>query len=122
MFDITTGEVGKVIRLNLQAVDESTDPPTNVPLNLTNASAVILQFAFGGIYRPIGNLKQVPMSITNALGGIVSYVTVAGDLDAPAGFQDTGEIKYVVKVTFSDGSLEYSSDIGTFTVKQKVGT
>lgn len=121
-YDITTGEIGKVIRLNLEVIDESQNPPATVPLLLTNAASVTLQYAFGSIFVPVGTLKQVAMSIVDAINGIVQYVTVTGDLDAPAGFPFTGKIEYAVKVVFNDGSQEYSSDIGVFLVKEKVGT
>lgn len=121
MFDLTTSEVGKILRLNLTSVDESQNPPTSVALDLSTATAVTLQFAFGNIFQPIGVLKQVAMSIVNAVGGVVQYVFVSGDLDAPVGFPPTGKIEFVVKVAFSGGSVQYSSDIGVLTIKEKVG-
>jgi hypothetical protein len=122
MFDITTGEIGKVLRLNLTVVDESQDPPVSTPLVLSNASAVTLQYAFGSIFRPIGELQQKPMSIMDSLNGVVQYTFEEGDLDAPSGFPNTGKIEYVIKVQFTDGTVEYSSDIGVLTVKEEVGS
>lgn len=121
MFDLTASEVGKILRLNLTSVDESQNPPTSAALDLTNATGVTLQFAFGSIFQPIGTLKQVAMSIVSAVGGVVQYVFASGDLDAPPGFPFTGKIEFVVKVAFSGGQLQYSSDIGVLTIKEKVG-
>jgi hypothetical protein len=56
------------------------------------------------------------------VAGSVQYAFAEGDLDAPSGFGFTGKIEYIVKVSFTDGRVDYSSDIGVLTVKQKVGT
>lgn len=121
MYDLTSGETGKVLRFNLQSVDDSQDPPVVTPLNLSAVTQVVFQYGWGSLYQPVGPLKQVNMLVADPVNGVVQYTTLPGDLDAPVGFPFTGKIEYIIKVV-SPGQIMYSSDIGIFTVKEKVGT
>src|SRR3972149_3342641 len=100
MFDITEGEVGKILRINLRTIDNSQNPPAVAPLDLTGATSVTLQYAWGKLSQPIGSIKEKAMSVMDAVNGVVQYVFASTDLDAPGGFSFTGEIEYTTKVVY----------------------
>jgi len=119
MFDLTIGELGKVLKLNLLNIDQTVSPPVSSPLNLTGA-AVILQFTIGELFGE--QITERAMTIVDPINGIVSYVFQPGDLVAPSDFNRTGKFQFVIKITFPGGIVLFSGDITTLTIKQKVGT
>ena len=68
MSDLTLGEVGKQLIVALYTIDQTQNPPAQVPLNLTNA-AVTLQWAISDPnYRTKAPDKVVTMGIINIDG------------------------------------------------------
>lgn len=120
-FDLTIGDKGKVLQLALTDINESTSPPTTIPLDLTNVSTVILQFAIGNIFTE--TVKEVSMSIIGPpTNGLVQYIFQPADLVPPGDFNQTGQLQFTVKVVYNNGNVLYSGDISTLTIKEKVGT
>src|SRR5713101_1353251 len=101
-FDLTIGEVKKILQLTLQDVNSSVSPPVVAPLNLMGAT-VTLQYAVGTLYRE--TVVERTMVIVDAPNGVVQYTFVSGDLVKPADFGTTGQFQFVVKVTYPDGRI-----------------
>jgi hypothetical protein len=118
MADLTIGEVGNTLQLNLVNIDQSQTPPAATPLNLSGATQVQLSFVICDTKsKPLPPSKQVNMTITNPSGGIVQYVFVAGDLAAPPSMGKDGVFRYSVQVTFNTGLILISADDGLLTIK-----
>lgn len=118
MADLSVGEIGKVLQLNLVNIDQTQSPPVSSPLNLSGATQVQLSFTIADQRgRPQAPTKQVNMTITNSLGGIVQYVFVAGDLVRPPSMGKYGVFRYSVQVTFNTGIVLVSAEDGILSVK-----
>lgn len=118
MADLTIGEVGNTLQLNLINVDQSTSPPTSSPLDLSGATQVQLSFVITNVKsKPQAPALTRNMTIVNAPGGIVQYVFVSNDLVAPLNMGKDGVFRYSVKVTFNTGMILISAEDGQLTIK-----
>ena len=116
MADLTIGEVGKVLQLDLVNVDQTVNPFQKVPLDLTAATEVDLLYAIASPKEKPKTFTKVQMVISNAPNGIVKYVFQNGDLVKPPEMGKDGVFRYAVKVTFPTQIL-YSNYDGQLTIK-----
>ena len=118
MADLTVGEIGKILQLNLVNVDQTQSPPVTSPLNLSGATQVQLSWVITDMNeKPLAPSKQVNMNITNALGGIVQYSFIAGDLVKAPTMGKNGVFRYSVQVTFNTGAVLISAQDGKLSIK-----
>ena len=117
MADLTIGEVGNTLQLNLINVDETQSPPVSTPLNLTGATVQLTFVIAEQNSKPLAPSQTRPMSITNSPGGIVQYVFVASDLVKPPTMGKDGVFRYSVKVTFNTGLILISAFDGKLSIK-----
>jgi hypothetical protein len=119
MADLTVGEIGKVLQLNLVDIDQTQSPPASIPLDLTNAQSVFLFWSITAIAAPPtppGSPRS--MSIVGpAVNGVVSYAFLAGDLAAPPGMGKTGQFRFSVKVLFTNSNVLYPAYDGLLSIK-----
>ena len=120
MSDLTIGDVGIALQVQLMSQDLTQSPPAQVPLDLTNAQKVELLFS---IQSPTSITPQAPSNtvLMGILGipsnGTVFYVFQAGDLVKPPGMGKNGVLKYTIRVTFNNGNVLYTNLDGQFTIK-----
>lgn len=118
MADLSIGEVGKVLQLNLINVDTTQSPPVSGPLDLTNATNVQLTFVIADQNgRPKSPSQTRAMTITNALNGIVQYPFVSADLVKPSDMGKDGVFRFSVQVTFTGNVVLISSEDGKLSIK-----
>lgn len=117
MPDLTIGEIGVVLQVNLVSLDTSVNPPTQVPLDLTGATGVTLSYV---ITDPNAR-PQAPVSremfIVDAPNGIVQYTFVDGDLVLPANMTKNGVFRYSIEIEYSNGNLFVTNQDGLLTIK-----
>jgi hypothetical protein len=120
MADLTIGEVGKILQLNLINVDQTVSPYVCTPLDLTNATEVDLIYVIvgPGAQQPAPPFKTVPMIVLNPkTNGIVQYSFVFGDLVAPKNMGKNGLFKYTVEVKSAPNNVLYAALDGQLTIK-----
>jgi hypothetical protein len=119
MADLTIGEIGKTLQLNLSFVDQTQNPPVQSPLDLTNVSSVALSFVITDISaKPSPPVKTVQMTINSpATAGIVQYIFLAGDLAKPSNMGKNGVFRYSVEVTYANGNILNPSNDGLLSIK-----
>lgn len=119
MADLTIGEQGKVLQLNLINIDQTQVPPVSSPLDLTNAQTVFLYWSI----TPIGAPPTPPISpktmtiIGPPANGVVQYIFQPSDLVAPAGMGKTGQFRFTVKVQFTNSEILYPAFDGLLSIK-----
>lgn len=116
MADLTIGEIGKVLQLNLVNLDQTVNPPQKTPLDLSTATAVSLLYAIANPNERPKAFVTKSMVINNAVNGVVKYVFQSGDLDKPPEMGKDGVFRYSVKVVFPTQTL-YSNFDGQLTIK-----
>ncbi len=117
MADLTIGEVGIVLQLNLTFLDETVQPPVQKTLDLTNGTITLL-FAIADS----NSLPKVPISkIMSILGppanGVAQYVFQSGDLVKPPDMSKFGVFRFSVKVVYPDGTILFAVEDGQLTIK-----
>lgn len=118
MADLTVGEINKVLQVSLFMVDETQNPPENVPLDLTSALSVNLRWVIANSKQPpTAPTSSVQMQVTDAVNGIAQYSFQSGDLAKPVNMGKFGVFRYSVQVVFSDGTVLFSNDDGLLTIK-----
>ena len=120
MADLTVGEIGVTLQVQLNILDSSQSPPAQVPLDLTNATLVELLYLITDPISipPAQPTKTVPMGIlAPATSGTVFYNFVSGDLAKPAGMSKNGVFKYTIRVTFANSNVLYLQDDQILTIK-----
>ena len=118
MSDLTVGEIKKVLQVNLFTVDETQNPPVQVPLDLTTALSVILTWVITPpVEKPAAVTDTVQMQVTDAVNGIVQYVFQSGDLDKPSNMGKYGQFRFSIQVNFSDGTVLITNEDGQLTIK-----
>ena len=119
MADLTIGEVGKVLRLNLKTIDKTVSPPATIPLNLTAVTSVQLLFRIASPNsQPNTSIVVRQMVIVDVLGGIVEYAFQLSDLIKPPDMSKFGVFRFAVKVMFEgDVEILYADDDGQLTIK-----
>ena len=118
MADLTIGEVGNVLQLNLVSIDQTQSPPARIPLDLTNATQVRLSWVIvDQTAQPQPPSNNVNMQITNAPVGVVQYTFLPGDLVKPPTMSKNGLFRFTVKVTFSTGVILIAAQDGLLTIK-----
>lgn len=122
MSDLTVGEIGKVLQLNLVTTDYTQNPPAQVPLDLTSATSVQLVYVITSPNSPVkaptpATTKNMTIVSPPTLG-IVSYTFQSGDLAQPPEMGKNGVFRFSIKVTFASGSILYSNSDGQLTVKE----
>jgi len=119
MADLTTGEVGKILQLNLVNVDQTQNPPVQSALDLTNASIVNLLYVITDSQgKPKSPVITKQMSVIGAPTlGVVQYVFQTNDLSAPPEMGKQGVFRYSVQVQFSGGAILYAVIDGQLTIK-----
>lgn len=119
MSDLTIGDVGVTFQVQLLGTDLSQNPPTSVPLDLTNAQKIELMFLITNpqsFFQPPSN--TVLMGIVGSpINGTVFYDFQPGDLVKPANMSKDGVFKYSIKVTFNNGDVLHTSLDGQLTIK-----
>lgn len=119
MADLTIGEVGKVLQLNLVNVDQTVNPNVQNPLDLTSATSVQIKWLIcdqGSV--PLAPSATKTMTIVGSpVNGIVNYTFLAGDLVAPLGMGKDGVFRYTVVVNFPAGGVLYPVIDGKLTIK-----
>jgi len=118
MADLTCGEIGKVFQANCVQVDQTQNPPVISPMDLTNASSVLLLYVITdsqGKFKT--SIVSKTMTVTNPTGGIAQYTFLAGDLTAPAEMGKYGVFRYSIQVNFSGGAVLYGVIDGQLTIK-----
>lgn len=117
MADLTIGEVGVVLQCQLVSVNNSVNPPAQVPLDLTGASSIVFSFV---ITDPNAR-PQTPvtrsMLIVDAPNGVVQYTFVSGDLVLPANMTKNGVVRYSIEIEYSNGNLFVTNEDGLLTIK-----
>jgi len=120
MAELSIGEVGKTLQLNLINIDQTQAPPGSTPLDLTGASVYLswLITASGAQppAAPSAANKQM-LVIPPATAGVVQYSFVSGDLVNPGNMGKYGLFKFSVKVVFAGGQTIYSALDGLLTIK-----
>lgn len=119
MSDLTIGEVGKVLQLNLINVDTTQVPPVNSPLDLTGANVFLSWIITAPGAKPPAPPTAVnkAMTIINATGGVVQYTFASNDLVAPGSMGKNGLFKFSVKVQYPPSVTLYSALDGQLTIK-----
>lgn len=117
MADLTIGEIGKVLQLNLVSIDSTVNPPVTSPLDLTTATGVDLLYAVAYPTERPKSFTQKAMVISDAINGVVKYTFVSGDLDKPPEMDKYGVFRYGVRVHFPGGVLLKSNFDGQLTIK-----
>ena len=121
MADLTIGEVGKVLRLNLYQIDATQNPPVKIPLDLTLVDEVLLDWAISPPgQQPANSTNEVTMSVVDPpTSGIVEYGFISGDLVKPANMGRDGLFWYSVSVLFDNGTNLISNFDGKLTIKRE---
>ena len=119
MADLTVGEIGKILQLNLVNVDQTQTPPVYNPLDLTNVATVDLLFVITDSQaKPKSPVTSKQMSILSPpTSGIVQYTFQAGDLVAPPEMGKYGVFRYSVQVNYTGGSVLYAVLDGQLSIK-----
>lgn len=111
MAELTIGEVGKALQLNLTYVDQTVNPPVQKPLDLTSASTIVLLYCITEIKNgPKATISRNMTVLNPATAGIVQYVFIAGDLVKPVEMSKYGHFRYSVQVTLLDGTILYPTN------------
>jgi hypothetical protein len=119
MADLTVGEIGKVLQLNLVDIDQTKTPPASIPLDLTNAQSVFLLWSITPINAPPtapGSPRNMSI-VGSPANGVVSYAFVVNDLVAPAGMGKNGQFRFSVKVLFTNSNVLYPAMDGLLSIK-----
>lgn len=119
MSDLTIGDT-PTFQVQLLAVDQSKNPPSSTPLDLTNATQVQLSWLITSPESPLQQqpTKTAPMGIVgNPTSGTVFYDFLPGDLVKPANMGKNGVFRYFVRVTFNNGMVLTTSSDGQLTIK-----
>jgi hypothetical protein len=120
MADLTLGEVGKQLVINLYKIDNTVSPPAQVPLNLTGATVTLSWIITDPNSQPLKPTNIVTMTILDPINGIVSYTFQAGDLvKSPASTMGkNGAFRFSVLATFPGGStILYTNNDGLLAIK-----
>jgi hypothetical protein len=118
MADLTFGEVGKIVQLDLINIDPTVSPPAQTPLDLTNATLVHFLYRITNANnKPSSPIFTKQMTVIFPTLGIAQYQWKTGDLVNNPNVGKYGVLRYAVRVTYNDGTILYSNLDGQFTIK-----
>jgi len=118
MADLTIGDIGNSLVINLVCLDSSVSPPAQIPLDLTDATAVNLLFTITAPGYPAKVPKTVAMSIVGSpTNGQVQYVFQSGDLAAPPEMGKNGVFRFSIQIQFQNGNVLYTDSDGLLSIK-----
>jgi hypothetical protein len=118
MSELTIGNIGTVLRVELLETDTSQNPPSQTPLDLTDAEVTLLY----AITDPTGPPKTpVERSMTvegDPTTGIASYVFADGDLVTPPEMGKNGIFRYSIRIFYPDDNVTlYTDTDASLTIK-----
>lgn len=118
MAQLTIGEIGKVLQLNLTLVDQTVSPPIQKALDLTNVASVFLLYTISDVKGQQNTPTPRQMSIIGSPTlGVVQYAFALGDLVRPSNMGKNGVFRYSVQVNYTNGTVLYPTDDGKIAIK-----
>jgi len=116
MADLTIGEIGNILQVNLVTVDSTQTPPVQTPLDVTGATVTLL-YAITAPNNPPKAPTLVTMAIINSTGGVVQYVFKFGDLAKPSEMGKNGVFRFSIRITYPNGNVLQTAVDGQLTIK-----
>lgn len=117
MADLTIGEVGVILQVQLLALNTAANPPTTTPLDLTGATVTLSYVITNQNAPPQSPLTVRNMLIFDAPNGIVQYTFQSGDLVRPPNMAKFGAFRYSIKATYLGGNILVTAYDGILSIK-----